>query len=216
MPDELLKRLQRFEKRYFPQFKREFRALASDGQHPTTLFIGCSDSRLVPHLITDSGPGELFVVRNVGNFVPPFDASHGYHGTCAAIEFAVLNLNVRDIVVCGHSHCGAIRALYNDPHPEAVHMREWLELGRDATLPVMASEEALRKTEQRSLVIQLERLMEYPMVASRVQKGEIFLHGWHYVIEEGRVDVLDVASGHFLAVAEARKLPQVEYFDLLQ
>ncbi|HKO88477.1 MAG TPA: carbonic anhydrase [Burkholderiales bacterium] len=216
MPDELLKRLQRFEKRYFPQYKREFRALAREGQHPTTLFIGCSDSRLVPHLLTNSGPGELFVVRNVGNFVPPFDASHGYHGTCAAIEFAVLNLNVRDIVVCAHSHCGAIRALYTDLHPEAVHMREWLELGRDAALPVLASEEALRKTEQRSLVIQLERLMNYPMVASRVQGGQIFLHGWHYVIEEGRVDVLDVASGRFRPVDEARESPRVEYFDLLQ
>ena len=216
MPDELLKRLQRFEKRYFPQFKREFRALAEEGQHPTTLFIGCSDSRLVPHLLTHSGPGELFVVRNVGNFVPPFDASHGYHGTCAAIEFAVLNLNVRDIVVCGHSHCGAIRALYEAPHPEAVHMREWLELGRDATLPVTASAEALRRTEQRSLIIQLERLIEYPMVASRVRSGEIFLHGWHYLIEEGRVDILDVESGEFIAAKDLRKPTSAENFDLLQ
>jgi carbonic anhydrase len=110
MPDDLLNRLRRFEKRYFPQYRCESRALVDQGQRPTTLFIDCSDSRLVPHLLTASGPGELFVVRNVGNFVPPFDASHGYHGTCAAIEFVVLNLNVRDIVVCGHSHCGAIRA----------------------------------------------------------------------------------------------------------
>lgn len=216
MPDELLKRLQRFEQRYFPQFRRQFRALANEGQHPTTLFIGCSDSRLVPHLLTHSGPGELFVVRNVGNFVPPFDASHGYHGTCAAIEFAVLNLQVRDIVVCGHSHCGAIRALYEEPHAEAVHMREWLELGREAALPVMTSEEALRRTEQRSLIIQLERLMEYPMVAARVRRGEIFLHGWHYLIEEGRVDVLDITTGNFLPVKEMRRSVQAQHFDPLQ
>ncbi|MFO7189096.1 MAG: carbonic anhydrase [Pseudomonadota bacterium] len=216
MPDDLLKRLRRFEKRYFPQFRREFRALVDRGQRPTTLFIGCSDSRLVPHLLTASGPGELFVVRNVGSFVPPFDASHGYHGTCAAIEFAVLHLDVRDIVVCGHSHCGAIRALYADPHPEAVHMREWLELGRDAVMPVQATEEALRRTEQRSIVLQLERLMGYPMVASRVRKGQIYLHGWHYLIEEGRVDVLDVESGRFMPAGAARGEVARDVIDLLQ
>ena len=156
------------------------------------------------------------MVRNVGNFVPPFDASHGYHGTCAAIEFAVLNLNVRDIVVCGHSHCGAIRALYGEPHPEAVHMREWLELGRGATLPVSLCEDALRRTEQRSLILQLERLLEYPMVASRVIKGALFLHGWHYVIEAGRVDVLDVESGRFVRADTLRKTAPGEHFDLLQ
>lgn len=216
MPDDLLKRLRRFEKRYFPQFRREFRALVDRGQRPTTLFIGCSDSRLVPHLLTASGPGELFVVRNVGSFVPPFDASHGYHGTCAAIEFAVLHLDVRDIVVCGHSHCGAIRALYADPHPEAVHMREWLELGRDAVMPVQATEEALRRTEQCSIVLQLERLMGYPMVASRVRKGQIYLHGWHYLIEEGRVDVLDVESGRFMPAGAARGEVARDVIDLLQ
>jgi len=156
------------------------------------------------------------VVRNVGSFVPPFDASHGYHGTCAAIEFAVLHLDVRDIVVCGHSHCGAIRALYADPHPEAVHMREWLELGRDAVMPVQATEEALRRTEQRSIVLQLERLMGYPMVASRVRKGQIYLHGWHYLIEEGRVDVLDVESGRFMPAGAARGEVARDVIDLLQ
>lgn len=216
MPDDLLKRLRRFERRYFPKYRREFRALAERGQQPTTLFIGCSDSRLVPHLLTASGPGELFVVRNVGSFVPPFDASHGYHGTCAAIEFAVLTLDVRDIVVCGHSHCGAIRALYGEPHPEAVHMREWLELGRDAALPVTPTDQALRRTEQRSIVLQLERLMAYPMVASRVRKGRIYLHGWHYLIEEGRVDVLDVESGKFLPADGRLRGPTHETFDLLQ
>lgn len=216
MPDDLLKRLRRFERRYFPKYRREFRALVDRGQQPTTLFIGCSDSRLVPHLLTASGPGELFVVRNVGSFVPPFDASHGYHGTCAAIEFAVLHLNVRDIVICGHSHCGAIRSLYADAHPEAVHMREWLELGRDATLPVTPSAEALHRTEQRSIVLQLERLMSYPMVAGRMRKGQLYLHGWHYVIEDGRVDVLDVESGEFLPADPLLRAPTYETFDLLQ
>ena len=110
--DELLDRLRRFETRFFPRYRREYRRLVEEGQHPSTLFIGCSDSRLVPYLLTGAGPGELFLVRNVGNLIPPWDASHGFHGTTAAIEFAVLKLGVRDIVVCGHSHCGAVKAMY--------------------------------------------------------------------------------------------------------
>lgn len=197
MPDEIVSRLRRFHTRFFPRFRREFRELVEGGQHPTALFIGCSDSRLVPYLLTGSGPGELFIVRNVGNFVPPYDASMGYHGTAAAVEFAVLNLNVRDIIVCGHSHCGAVKAMYADPNPDTPHINRWLDLGRDAVLPVRPSEEALRRTEQRSIVLQLERLLAYPMVTKRVEEGRIGLHGWHYVIEDGQVLVLDVESGEF-------------------
>jgi carbonic anhydrase len=199
MPDDLLGRLKRFRRSTFPRYRREFRDLAERGQHPSTLFIGCSDSRLVPHLLTDSGPGELFVVRNVGNFVPPWDASYGYHGTCAAIEFALLNLRVRDIVVCGHSHCGAVRALYEDAPQGAPHLAQWLELGREACLPVQSTPEALRRTEQRSIALQLERLMQYPLVAAGVERGEVFLHGWHYSIENGDVAVLDLAEGAFVS-----------------
>jgi carbonic anhydrase len=183
---------------YFPRFEQEYRELVARGQQPTILFIGGSDSRIVPHLLMDCGPGELFILRNVGNLVPPFDASHGYHGTAAGIEFAVLSLGVRDIVVCGHSHCGAIRALYSDPHPEARHMTRWLDLAREAALPVTPTEEALRCTEQRSIILQLERLMTFPMVKSRVERGELFLHGWYYIIEEGTVLALDVRTGAFV------------------
>jgi carbonic anhydrase len=197
MPDDLLEGLRRFQTRFFPRYRREYRDLVAKGQHPRTLFIGCSDSRLVPYLLTGAGPGELFVVRNVGNFIPPWDASHGFHGTTVAIEFAVQRLNVRDIVVCGHSHCGAIEALYGDPLPDAPHLNRWLDLARDAALPVTVSEEALRRTEQRSIALQLSRLLGYPMVAPRVEKGEMFLHGWYYVIEEGRVLILDVERGTF-------------------
>jgi carbonic anhydrase len=198
MADDLASRLKRFQTRFFPRYRREYRKLVEQGQHPSTLFIGCSDSRLVPYLLTGSGPGELFIVRNVGNLIPPYDASHGYHGTTAAIEYAVLRLGVHDIVVCGHSHCGAIEALYADPVPEAPHMNRWLELGRDAALPVAASEDVLRRTERRSIALQLERLLGYPMVAQRVERGQLFLHGWYYVIEEGRVLVLDVETGTFV------------------
>lgn len=198
MPDEdIFRRLRRFHTRYFPRLRNQFHRLVDQGQRPTVLFIGCSDSRVVPYLLMDSGPGELFIARNVGGFVPPFDASHGYHGTAAAIEFAVLTLGVREIIVCGHSHCGAIRALYTEPPAEAVHMTKWLELGRDAVLPVTMSEEALFRTEQRAVALQIERLMDYPMVRRRVEAGELFLRGWHYLIEEGKVLVLNVESGLF-------------------
>ena len=159
MPDELLQRLRRFHDDTFPGVRDRFETLVKDGQRPTILFIGCSDSRLVPYLLTGTGPGELFIVRNVAAFVPPYDGSAGYHGTSAAIEFAVLNLQVARIVVCGHSHCGGIRALYDGAPAQAPNLRAWLELGRDAVLPVQVSPEALRRTEQRAVVLQRERLM---------------------------------------------------------
>ena len=204
MPDdELLQRLRRFHQDAFPQYRQQFQALVNQGQHPTTLFIGCSDSRLVPYLLTGAGPGELFLVRNVGAFLPPYDGSHGHHGTAAAIEFAVLNLNVSRIVVCGHSHCGAIKALYEEVNDEAKNLKRWLDLGREAVLPVQSGPEALRRTEQRAVVLQLERLMDYPMVRRRVEDGRITLHGWHYVIEDGEVHVFDVRTGGFVAASKA-------------
>ena len=203
MPDELLARLRRFHDHTFPGVQAQFENLVKDGQHPTILFIGCSDSRLVPYLLTGTGPGELFIVRNVGAFVPPYDGSAGYHGTSAAIEYAVLNLKVSRIVVCGHSHCGGIRALYEEVAPQARNLAVWLELGREAALPVQMTPEALRRTEQRSVVLQLERLMGYPMVRREVEAGKLTLHGWHYVIEEGEIHVFDVQQGNFVPAALA-------------
>jgi carbonic anhydrase len=203
MPDELLQRLRRFHDDYFPGVQDQFQTLMADGQHPSALFIGCSDSRLVPYLLTGTGPGDLFMVRNVGAFVPPHDGSAGYHGTAAAIEFAVLRLGVSRIIVCGHSHCGGIRALYEETSPEATNLSAWLELGREAALPVQVTPEALRRTEQRSVVLQLERLMGYPMVRERVEAGRLALHGWHYVIEDGEVHVFDVRSGAFVPASSA-------------
>ncbi|WP_128000054.1 carbonic anhydrase [Piscinibacter defluvii] len=203
MPDELLQRLRRFTDQTFPGARQQFEDLVREGQHPTILFIGCSDSRLVPYLLTGTGPGDLFIVRNVGAFVPPHDGSAGYHGTAAAIEFAVLNLNVAHIVVCGHSHCGGIRALYEGVPAQATNLAAWLELGREAVLPVQVSPEALRRTEQRAVVLQLERLMAYPMVRAQVDAGRLALHGWHYVIEDGEVHVFDVRQGGFVPASRA-------------
>lgn len=204
MPDELLERLRRFQTDAFPLQRSLFRNLVDEGQHPLTLFIGCSDSRLVPYLLTGAGPGELFLVRNVGAFVPPYDQSQGFHGTAAAIEFAVLNLHVRRIIVCGHSHCGAIRALYGEVPAAAQNLARWLDLGREAALPVAEpGAEVLRRTEQRAIVLQLERLMDYPMVREQVEARQLTLHGWHYVIEDGEVHVFDVGVGSFVPASRA-------------
>src|SRR5829696_4948641 len=114
MPNKLLEGLRRYQREHLPQLRERFARLAAEGQKPTTLFIGCSDSRVLPNLLTDSGPGEIIMVRNVGNFIPPFEDDAGYHGVSAAIEFGVVTLGVTDLVVCGHSDCGAIRAMYQD------------------------------------------------------------------------------------------------------
>ena len=201
--DDLLLRLRRFHSNYFPLHQQRFQDLVADGQHPKTLFIGCSDSRLVPYLLTGAGPGELFIVRNVGAFVPPYDGSHGLHGTTAAIEYAVLALHVERIIVCGHSHCGAIRTAYEGAPEEAVALKAWLKLGEEALLPVQSSPEALRRTEQRVVVLQLERLMDYPMVRREVEAGRLTLHGWHYVIEEGEIHIFDVSQGNFVPASIA-------------
>jgi carbonic anhydrase len=201
--DELLQRLQHFHADYFPLHQQRFQDLVEQGQRPKTLFIGCSDSRLVPYLITGTGPGELFIVRNVGALVPPYDGSHGLHGTMAGIEFAVLQLKVERIVVCGHTHCGAIRAAYEGVPDEARALKSWLELVKEAVLPVRPSAEAMLRTEQRSVVLQLERLMDYPMVRREVEAGRLTLHGWHYVIEDGEVHVFDVQQGGFVPASEA-------------
>jgi carbonic anhydrase len=203
MDDHLLMRLRRFHNDFFPDYKEKFQILVDQGQHPTILFVGCSDSRLVPYMLTGTGPGELFIVRNVGALVPPYNGLHGLHGTAAAIEYAVLNLHVSHIIVCGHSHCGAMKALYEEISPEAKNLQAWLDLAREAALPVQVTPEALRRTEQRSVVLQLERLMDYPMVRQRVEQRQISLHGWHYVIEEGEVYVFDVQSGHFVPASTA-------------
>ncbi|HEX6133342.1 MAG TPA: carbonic anhydrase [Longimicrobiales bacterium] len=199
MPRHLIEGLRRFRAEHFPRFREHYERLVAEGQKPTALFIGCSDSRVVPDVLMGTGPGELFIVRNVGNFVPPFEHERGYHGTSAAIEFGVLKLGVSDIIVCGHSHCGAVRALYDAPDPRTPHINHWLELGREARVEGDPTEEALRQTEQRSVALQLSRLMTYPMVREAVEADRLALHGWHYIIERGEVLILDVERGEFVS-----------------
>lgn len=197
MPKHLLEGLQRFRAESFPRYREHYAKLVAEGQKPSTLYIGCSDSRIVPTLLTDTLPGELFIVRNVGAFVPPIDSSDGA-GVGAAIEFALHELGVADIVVCGHSHCGAICALYEPPGPEMPLLARWLEHGRAARLDEEPSDAMLRRTERRAVAIQIARLMEYPLVRERVEAGRLAVHGWYYIIESGEIEVLDVARGEFV------------------
>lgn len=214
MPEHLIEGLRRFRKDTFPGYRTHYRTLVSEGQTPTTLFIGCADSRVVPDLFTGAGPGDLFVVRNVGAFVPPFEPDGAFHGTAAGIEYAVLALNVTDIVVCGHTHCGAVQALYADPNPDTPHITKWLELGHDARVeewdgsgrsrsnpPEVPDRDTLFRTEQRSVALQLSRLFTYPFVKERVDAGSLALHGWHYVIEDGEVLALDIDREAFVSLS---------------
>jgi len=188
-----------FQKVKFKENEKRFKKLVSEGQSPKALFIGCSDSRVMPAMITGSKPGDLFIVRNIGNFVAPFNPNSDYHATASAIEYAVSILEVSDIIVCGHSHCGAIAALYKDmqPSPENIHTIKWLELGAEAKKIASIAhknsekEVMLKYTEQISVVYQLDNLLSYPAVKKRVENNTLFLHGWHYDLESGNIDYYD-------------------------
>jgi carbonic anhydrase len=198
LPKRLIQGLKRFQSEQFPRFREHYEQLVAEGQNPSTLYIGCSDSRVVPNMLMGTQPGELFIVRNVGAFVPPYETDEGYHGVSAAIEFAVVILGVSDIVVCGHSHCGAIQALYNPPNEATPHINRWLDLGKDARLDGEVNEDLLRRTEQGAIALQLSRLVTFPTIRERVESGRLALHGWHYIIETGEVLILDVEREEFV------------------
>lgn len=212
MPDELLQRLRRFREDAFPRYRVQFQALVDEGQHPTTLFIGCSDSRLVPYLLTGTGPGDLFMVRNVGALVPPCcgTADGGHHGTAAAIEFAVLQLKVARIVVCGHTHCGAMRGLL-DPGglDELPAVKGWLqhaELTRrlvQENYPHIEGEDRLTITVEENVLAQIENLRTHPTVRARLARGELSIYAWVFKIETGQVYQFEHSSGQFGPICEA-------------
>ncbi len=194
----------------FKKSEERFRKLVEEGQSPKALFIGCSDSRVMPALITGSRPGDLFIVRNIGNFVAPYHPDADYHATASAIEYAVSILEVSDIIVCGHSHCGAISALFKEMEqtPENIHTVKWLELGNEAKkIGLLAhqhsdKETMLRYTERISVVYQLDNLLTYPAVKRRVEEGRLYLHGWHYDIENGHIDYYDDENYEFKALTQ--------------
>jgi len=210
MIDNLIKGNKKFKGSKFLKLEGKFNDLVEYGQKPKVLFIGCSDSRVVPDLIVDTKPGDMFILRNIGNFVPPYQYDNEFHGSSAAIEYAVSVLEVKDIIVCGHSYCGACEALYQDlsNKEELVHVRKWLELGKNAKNKVLKNNGSLvtrktyRDTEKVSIKHQLENLLTYPEVLRKVQNNELELHGWYYKIEDGSLEYYDGASQEFLQLGE--------------
>ena len=200
-----------FQRAYFKKHSKELLELAIKGQRPKALFIGCSDSRVIPDLMVQSNPGDLFVVRNVGNFVPPYKIDEDYHGTGAGIEYAVSVLNVAEIIICGHTHCGACKALYEPLEISGlVHIKKWLDLGQKAKSMALASvspeadkEELLRLTEKLSIITQIENLMTYPFVKEKLDKEELHIHGWYYDIETGHIDYYDPDTYEFIPLSKA-------------
>ncbi|WP_298751436.1 carbonic anhydrase [uncultured Arcobacter sp.] len=204
---------EKFRKEYFPYFEKELRKSVKEGQKPEVLFIGCSDSRVTPDLMLDSQPGDMFIMRNVGNFVPPYKLDEDFHGTAAAIEFAVSVLHVKNIIVCGHSHCGACKALYDDivDDPTMIHVKVWLKLGEKAKERTLKNQKfttkegMYRATERNSIRHQLDNLLTYPEVKKRVETNELMIHGWYYDIETGNIDYYDKSQDNFKPLKEFLK-----------
>jgi carbonic anhydrase len=202
---QLLHGIRNFQHTMFPFARGRFEALAN-GQRPSTLFITCSDSRICPQLLTQTEPGELFVLRNAGNLVPPHGTEPG--GEAATIEYAVKVLKVRDVVVCGHSHCGAISGLLEPETLESLPaVRHWLRhaeqvrdmiLDRDGTAAWPG--EQLAAAVQANVLLQLEHLRTYPFVAETELRGELALRGWYYEFETGEVLAIDNESQQFVSV----------------
>ncbi len=182
----------KFKKEDFERDKEFFQGLKK-GQKPHTFYVGCSDSRVVPNLITKTIPGELFVVRNIANVIPAFDRNDStFKCTASILEYAVKYLEVKNIVVCGHSNCGGLKALF---YPEEKLkslpiVNKWLDLIKDLKQKVKDIEDAALREweiEQLNVVRQLENLLTYPFVKEKFEKGEINLYGWYYIIESGEV-----------------------------
>jgi carbonic anhydrase len=190
--------------------RQQFFAELGKHQNPHTLFIGCSDSRVVPNLVTKTIPGELFVVRNIANLVPFYDKkSETFVATSAVIEYAVKQLKVTNIVVCGHSNCGGCAALYYDKELKQLpHTKKWLELAAPVKEIVeeqiaknkISLDERSAFTEKMNVVVQISHLMKYPYVKKLVKQGELTIMGWYYSIEEGEIYNYDKKLKSFLRV----------------
>lgn len=195
-----------FKNDIFPQKKDLFEQLAN-GQSPEALFITCSDSRISPHLITQTEPGELFICRNAGNIVPPHTKATG--GMTASIEYAVGVLKVPHIVICGHSNCGAMGGAMNpEGLSELPHVAEWLghsqaavkvvkELGKD-----LSDDERMKMLIEQNVLLQITHLKTHPFVAAALAAGNVQIHGWVYDIASGEVVAYDEAQDKFLPVEE--------------
>ena len=195
---------------YFKKNKESLLDLVTSGQSPKALFIGCSDSRVIPDLMVQADPGDLFVLRNVGNFVPPYKPDADFHATASGIEYAVSILKVKEIIICGHTHCGACKALYEDINDSSlIHTKKWLELGESAKTSAILSlginapkEDLVRLTEKLSVIKQIENILTYPNVKKKFEEGSLHIHGWYYDIETGKIEYYNADSYEFLPLKD--------------
>ena len=199
-PDHLADRFRRFKFRHFAPNQDQYEKLAQSGQTPDVMIVSCCDSRVDPETIFSAMPGELFVVRNVANLVPPFETQGKYHGVSAALEFAALNLRVKHIVVMGHSGCGGVRASLDSDtlrQTEAAFVTNWMSMLDEARERVLAAQpggseaELRRALEREGVKTSLDNLRTFPCIKGLEAKGKIALHGTYFDIAEGSLSVID-------------------------
>jgi carbonic anhydrase len=206
---KLIKGIVDFRERLLPEYAERFRQLAQ-GQAPDALLITCSDSRIVPELLVSTDPGDLFVMRNMGNLVPPATSagiSTGDLSEASAIEYSVLVLNVRDVIVCGHSECGAmVAALAGKPMPETPNLSQWLHHATSAVFrleqegPLDPCLSRHNQLSQLNVLVQLEHLASYPIVRQRMADGTLHLSGWWFDIAKGEVSAYDRETRTFKTI----------------
>lgn len=203
---KLIEGIHKFRRDQLGKYQQLFRRLSREGQNPHTLFITCSDSRVLAELITQSLPGDLFVVKNVGNIVPPANVSGSTNSTAAAIEFAIQTLGVSDVVVCGHSFCGAMAALlHGTPDPKAMpHLNDWLEVAAPVREVIArnyghltSDEERMTAAAEENVLFALENLHTYPIVTERLAAGTLRLHGWFFKIATAEMFAYDSSTQQF-------------------
>lgn len=204
---KLVQGIHQFQQNTFAHQKRLFERL-SKGQQPIALFITCSDSRINPNLLTQTDPGELFIMRNAGNIVPPYGAVRG--GEAATIEYAVSVLKVKDVIICGHSLCGAMGAILDPASTDGLPaVKDWLGHA-EATARIIKENYAHIGNEQAKLtaaveenvLVQLENLRTHPSVAAAMMRGDLKIHGWVYKFETGQVFAYEPEHGQFLPIEE--------------
>jgi carbonic anhydrase len=201
--ERLIEGFKVFRQTYYAEKQSLFDALAERGQAPKVMLIGCADSRVDPVLITGAGPGDIFVVRNVANLVPPYAPDSRYHGTSSAIEFAVRGLGVEHIVVLGHAQCGGVRALLEGTGVAGGDdfIGAWMSIAeearRNALLPQVAPAQRQKVCEHETIKVSLHNLRTFPWIRDRIAAGSLALHGWYFDIGAGRLLQLDRATESF-------------------
>lgn len=213
-PQQLIEGFQRFRERHFAEDAARFQELVEFGQTPKALVVACCDSRVDPALVLDCAPGDLFVIRNVANLVPPAENQGSFHGTSAALEFGVRNLGVQDVIVLGHAQCGGIHALLEGTvDTKDSFIAEWMKIADAARQQVErdhahdSSKVRHRACEQQAILVSLENLMTFSWIRERVEQGKLALHGWYFDIEQGELLGYDATSRKF-EMLQAGNIPE--------